>query len=50
MKGKSLHSRLQEYFPRARIVPATGSAAENREYIIKDGDFYEWGVMPIDQK
>lgn len=42
----SLNS-LKKAFPRAHFEPCKGSNAQNREYIVKGGDFYESGLMPI---
>lgn len=36
--------------PLAHWIPAKGSAAQNRTYCIKDGDFIESGVIPSDKR
>jgi len=40
-------SALKKLFPRAHLEVAKGSPLQNRSYCIKDGDFAEQGVLPI---
>ena len=41
---------LSKWLPRAHIEPAKGSAKENRNYCIKEGDFKEFGDVPAQGK
>lgn len=49
-EGKSLSSAKQAIGPRAHVEIAKGSAGQNREYCIKDGDFVEVGTVPGDAR
>lgn len=45
-KNPKLFSALKKQLPRAHIEPARGTAADNRKYCSKDGDFCEEGSLP----
>ena len=44
---KSL-KQLSEFFPRARIETKYGTHQQAAVYCKKDGDFFEWGTLPMD--
>lgn len=41
---------VKSLLPRAHFEVAKGNAEQNREYCSKQGDFFEFGEMPISQK
>lgn len=41
-------SSLKSVFARAHFEPCVGSNTDNKNYIIKDGDFVESGSLPLD--
>lgn len=41
---------VSRMLPRAHLSPANGSAAQNRVYCTKDGDFYEAGEIPMEKE
>jgi len=41
---------VSRMLPRAHLSPANGSAAQNRVYCTKDGDFYEFGDIPMERE
>jgi len=43
--SKSLRT-LKRYFPRAHFEPAIASPEQNRDYCVKDGDWFERGEIP----
>ena len=60
-KSPVYFSRIKKLFPTAHIEPAFGTSAENRAYILKEGEKYadkaetsvegtfeEWGTLPAD--
>jgi len=44
-KGRS--SAVRKLFPGANVLVANGSPQDNRTYCSKDGNFVEWGVIPV---
>jgi len=45
---KKRFSFVQPLFPNSKIIPADGSASQNRVYSTKTGDFVEYGSCPLD--
>lgn len=45
-KSGSAFSRVKKQFPTAHIEAARGDALTNRAYCIKDGSWFEYGVIP----
>jgi len=41
---------VSRLLPRAHLAPANGSAAQNRKYCTKDGDFFECGDIPMEKE
>lgn len=41
---------VSRLLPRAHLAPANGSAAQNRTYCTKDGDFTEFGDIPMERE
>lgn len=46
---KSL-KQMKALIPRAHFEQSKGSAQQNRDYCVKDGDFFEQGVLPTGKK
>lgn len=44
---KSL-KQLKDFFPTAHFEPRKGTPSQAAEYCKKDGDFFEWGEIPMD--
>jgi len=42
------HRAVSRLLPRAVVTPANGSAAQNKKYCSKDGDFFEFGDVPME--
>lgn len=38
---------FKKQMPRANIRPASGTAEQNYNYVTKDGEFYEFGIKPV---
>ena len=47
MRNKCKFGTVQKLFPHSWIVPAQGTAEENKVYSSKDGDFVEHGLCPV---
>lgn len=41
---------VSRLLPRAHLSPANGSAAQNKKYCTKDGDYYEFGDIPMERE
>jgi len=46
----SMSALKKKYLPRAHMEMAKGDAESNRVYCSKEGDFQEWGVLPMSNR